>query len=79
MTIKNLISDMLNDYGDFSYDNDQDKTLKELGLDSLDQMELFYYLREKLDISDDVPQGMKVSQIVAFIEYNHGKKIYGTV
>ena len=66
MTIKNLISDMLNDYGDFSYDNDQDKTLKELGLDSLDQMELFYYLREKLDISDDVPQGMKVSQIVLF-------------
>jgi hypothetical protein len=26
-----------------------------------------------------VPQGMKVSQIVAFIEYNHGKSIYGTV
>jgi hypothetical protein len=42
-------------------------------------MELFYYLREKLDISDDVPQGMKVSQIVAFIEYNHDKSIYGTV
>ena len=79
MTAAKMIEDMLNDYATFNYDEQKNSTLKELGLDSLDRMELFYFLRDKLDINAEIQDNATVEDIVNFIEAHAESKLYGTV
>jgi len=76
-----MIEDMLSDYTPtkFNYDLQKHFNLRELGLDSLDQMELFYYLRDKLDISSEIQHNCSVEQIVQFVENNARVKSYDSV
>ncbi len=79
MTAEKMIEDMLNDYASFNYDKQKNCTLKELGLDSLDRMELFYFLRDKLDINAQIQDNATIEDIVNFIEVHAESKLYGTV
>ena len=76
MNIKDMMEGMIGEYIEgFSINENMNSTLKQLGLDSLDQMELCYNVGEKLDLKTRLPDEMNIAQIVDHLETTIGDKI----
>jgi acyl carrier protein len=75
-TVTDIVVSTMQDYiDDFSIDENLDKTLTQMGIDSIDQLELQYYLGEKLDLKNKIPENLKMQQILDFLELNYDTKI----
>jgi len=75
-TVTDIVVSMMQDYiDDFSIDENLDKTLTQIGIDSIDQLELQYFLGEKLDLKNKLPENLKMQQILDFLELNSDTKI----
>jgi acyl carrier protein len=75
-TVTDIVVSMMQDYiDDFSIDENLDKTLTQIGIDSMDQLELQYFLGEKLDLKNKLPENLKMQQILDFLELNSDTKI----
>lgn len=76
MSIKDMMQNMISEYVEgFNIDQNLNCTLKQLGIDSLDQMELSYYVGEKLDLKKRIPEDLNIGQIVEHLENTIGDKI----
>lgn len=78
MNVKDMMQKMISEYvdfEDFKIDQYLNYTLKQLGFDSLDQMELAYIVGEKLDLKSRIPDGLSVGEIVQHLEDNIGDEI----
>lgn len=76
MSVKDMMQNMICEYvDDFKIDKHLDCTLKQLGIDSLDQMELAYNVGEKLDLKSRLPDDLNIGQIVEHLENTIGDKI----
>lgn len=76
MNIKDSMQDMICDYIDgFKISENLHRTLQQIGLDSLDRMELCYYVGEKFDLKDRIQDNMTVSEIITHLESSVGDKI----
>jgi acyl carrier protein len=70
-TVTDIVASTMQDYiDDFSIDENLDKTLTQIGIDSIDQLELQYFLGEKLDLKNKLPENLKMQQILDFLELN---------
>jgi acyl carrier protein len=70
-TVTDIVVSTMQDYiDDFSIDENLDKTLTQIGIDSIDQLELQYFLGEKLDLKNKLPENLKMQQILDFLELN---------
>lgn len=70
-TVTDVFECMMQDYiENFSINENLDKTLTQIGIDSMDQLELQYYLGEKLDLKNKLPENLQVQQIINFLELN---------
>lgn len=70
-TATDVFECMMQDYiENFSINENLDKTLTQIGIDSMDQLELQYYLGEKLDLKNKLPENLQVQQIINFLELN---------
>ena len=79
MDIKDMMEGMIGEYIEgFNINENMNSTLKQLGLDSLDQMELCYNVGEKLDLKTRLPDEMNIAQIVDHLETTVGDKILET-
>jgi|694.fasta_scaffold25526_3 acyl carrier protein len=75
-TVTDIVVSTMQDYiDDFSIDENLDKTLTQMGIDSIDQLELQYFLGEKLDLKNKLPENLKMQQILDFLELNSDTKI----
>lgn len=75
-TVTDIVVSTMQDYiDDFSIDENLDKTLTQIGIDSIDQLELQYFLGEKLDLKNKLPENLKMQQILDFLELNYDAKI----
>jgi acyl carrier protein len=75
-TVTDIVVSTMQDYiDDFSIDENLDKTLTQIGIDSIDQLELQYFLGEKLDLKNKLPENLKMQQILDFLELNSDTKI----
>jgi acyl carrier protein len=75
-TVTDIVVSTMQDYiDDFSIDENLDKTLAQIGIDSIDQLELQYLLGEKLDLKNKLPENLKMQQILDFLELNSDTKI----
>jgi acyl carrier protein len=75
-TVTDIVVSTMQDYiDDFSIDENLDKTLTQMGIDSIDQLELQYYLGEKLDLKNKIPENLQIQQILDFLELNSNTKI----
>jgi len=75
-TVTDIVVSTMQDYiDDFSIDENLDKTLTQIGIDSIDQLELQYFLGEKLDLKNKLPENLKMQQILDFLELNYDTKI----
>lgn len=75
-TVTDIVVSTMQDYiDDFSIDENLDKTLTQIGIDSIDQLELQYFLGEKLDLKNKLPENLKMQQILDFLELNSDAKI----
>jgi acyl carrier protein len=75
-TVTDIVVSTMQDYiDDFSIDENLDKTLAQIGIDSIDQLELQYFLGEKLDLKNKLPENLKMQQILDFLELNSDTKI----
>ena len=75
-TVTDIVVSTMQDYiDDFSIDENLDKTLTQIGIDSIDQIELQYFLGEKLDLKNKLPENLKMQQILDFLELNSDTKI----
>jgi len=75
-TVTEIVVSTMQDYiDDFSIDENLDKTLTQMGIDSIDQLELQYFLGEKLDLKNKLPENLKMQQILDFLELNSDAKI----
>jgi acyl carrier protein len=75
-TVTEIVVSTMQDYiDDFSIDENLDKTLTQMGIDSIDQLELQYFLGEKLDLKNKLPENLKMQQILDFLELNSDTKI----
>ena len=73
MNIKDSMQDMICDYIDgFKISENLHRTLQQIGLDSLDRMELCYYVGEKFDLKDRIQDNMTVSEIITHLESSVG-------
>lgn len=78
MSVKDMMQKMIGEYvdfEDFKIDQHLNSTLKQLGFDSLDQMELAYIVGEKLDLKSRIPDDLNIGQIVEHLETTIGDKI----
>ncbi len=76
MNIKDAMQDMIGEYVDgFDIDSNLNCNLKQLGIDSLDQMELAYNVGERFDLKSRIPEDMSIGQIVEHLESVMGDKI----
>lgn len=76
MSVKDMMQGMICEYvEDFKIDQHLNCTLKQLGIDSLDQMELAYNVGEKLDLKTRLPDDLNIGQIVEHLETTVGDKI----
>lgn len=70
-TVTDVFECMMQDYVEnFSINENLDKTLTQIGIDSMDQLELQYYLGEKLDLKNKLPENLQIQQIINFLELN---------
>ena len=70
-TVTDVFECMMQDYiENFSINENLDKTLTQIGIDSMDQLELQYYLGEKLDLKNKLPENLQIQQIINFLELN---------
>jgi acyl carrier protein len=70
-TATDVFECMMQDYiENFSINENLDKTLTQIGIDSMDQLELQYYLGEKLDLKNKLPENLQIQQIINFLELN---------
>lgn len=70
-TVTDVFECMMQDYiENFSTNENLDKTLTQIGIDSMDQLELQYYLGEKLDLKNKLPENLQIQQIINFLELN---------
>jgi acyl carrier protein len=75
-TVTDIVVSTMQDYiDDFSIDENLDKTLTQMGIDSIDQLELQYCLGEKLDLKNKIPENLQIQQILDFLELNSDTKI----
>lgn len=75
MSIKDMMQDMIREYVEgFNIDQNLNYTLRQLGFDSLDQMELSYYVGEKLDLKKKIPEDLNIGEIVQHLETVIGEK-----
>jgi acyl carrier protein len=80
MNIKGLMQDLIRDYiDDFKIDENLSLTLRQIGIDSLDQMELGYFLGDKLDLKDSIPDGLRIQQIIEYLESKVGEKTFENI
>jgi len=76
MSVKDMMQNMISEYVEgFNIDQNLNHTLKQLGIDSLDQMELSYNVGEKLDLKKRIPEDLNIGQIVEHLEATVGDKI----
>lgn len=76
MSIKDVMQKIISEYVEgFNIDKNLDYTLKQIGVDSLDQMELAYIVGEKLDLKKRIPDDLSIGQIVEHLETTIGDKI----
>lgn len=76
MSVKDVMQNMISEYVEgFNIDQNLNFTLRELGFDSLDQMELSYHVGEKLDLKKRIPEDLNIGQIVEHLENTIGDKI----
>lgn len=79
-TATDVFECMMQDYiENFSINENLDKTLTQIGIDSMDQLELQYYLGEKLDLKNKLPENLKIQQIINFLELNSNTKVITNV
>ena len=79
-TVTDVFECMMQDYVEnFSINENLDKTLTQIGIDSMDQLELQYYLGEKLDLKNKLPENLQVQQIINFLELNSNTKVITNV
>lgn len=79
-TATDVFECMMQDYiENFSINENLDKTLTQIGIDSMDQLELQYYLGEKLDLKNKLPENLQVQQIIKFLELNSNTKVITNV
>jgi acyl carrier protein len=75
VNIKGMMQDLIRDYiDDFQIDENLNRTLRQIGIDSLDQMELGYFIGDKLDLRDSIPDGFRIQQIIEYLESKAGEK-----
>ena len=75
MNIKDAMQDMICDYIDgFKINQSLHLTLQQIGLDSLDRMELCYYVGEKFDLKERMQDNMTMGEIIAHLENSIGDK-----
>jgi len=75
MNIMDAMQDMICDYIDgFKISENLHFTLQQIGLDSLDRMELCYYVGEKFDLKERMQDNMTVGEIVNRLELSLGDK-----
>jgi acyl carrier protein len=75
MSIKDMMQDMISEYIDgFSIDQHLNSTLKQLGIDSLDAIEIAYNIGEKLDLRSGIPDELNLGQIIEHLEMAVGGK-----
>ena len=75
MNIKDSMQDMICDYIDgFKISENLHLTLQQIGLDSLDRMELCYYVGEKFDLKERMQDNMTMGEIVEKLESSIGDK-----
>jgi acyl carrier protein len=76
MSVKDMMQEMIGEYVEnFSIEKNLDYTLRELGIDSLDQMELAYNVGEKLDLKRRIPEDLSIGKIIDHLENTIGDKI----
>lgn len=69
MNIKDMMQKLIQDYiEDFDINKNLDNTFKQIGMASLDQMELAYIVGEKLDLKNRIPDELNIGQIVEHLE-----------
>lgn len=79
-TVTDVFECMMQDYVEnFSINENLDKTLTQIGIDSMDQLELQYYLGEKLDLKNKLPENLQIQQIINFLELNSNTKVITNV
>lgn len=79
-TATDVFECMMQDYiENFSINENLDKTLTQIGIDSMDQLELQYYLGEKLDLKNKLPENLQIQQIINFLELNSNTKVITNV
>jgi acyl carrier protein len=79
-TVTDVFECMMQDYiENFSINENLDKTLTQIGIDSMDQLELQYYLGEKLDLKNKLPENLQIQQIINFLELNSNTKVITNV
>ncbi len=75
MDIKDSMQDMICDYIDgFKISENLHLTLQQIGLDSLDRMELCYYVGEKFDLKERMQDNMTMEEIIKKLESSIGDK-----
>ncbi len=75
MDIKDSMQDMICDYIDgFKISENLHLTLQQIGLDSLDRMELCYYVGEKFDLKERMQDNMTMEEIIKKLESSVGDK-----
>lgn len=76
MDIKGMMQDLIRDYiDDFKIDENLNHTLRQIGIDSLDQMELAYFIGDKLDLKSSIPEGFNIGQIIQYLEVKVEDKV----
>ncbi len=75
MNIMDAMQDMICDYIDgFKISENLHLTLQQIGLDSLDRMELCYYVGEKFDLKERMQDNMTMEEIIKKLESSVGDK-----
>ncbi len=75
MDIKDSMQDMICDYIDgFKISENLHLTLQQIGLDSLDRMELCYYVGEKFDLKERMQDNMTMEEIIKKLGSSIGDK-----
>jgi acyl carrier protein len=76
MTIMDMMQNTIQDYVEgFDIRKNLNYTLRQIGLDSLDQMEMAYTVEEKLDLKKKIPDNLTIGQMVSYLETVIGDNI----